>query len=1083
MINNHDRRNIFGHDLPYCSVCLAAHRDTPSHTPLRFALRAEDNERTPLGYDKDTPPATCWEHTPLGQQKKILHAVLKRLKEIIDSDPDTTVRPIKLLVGIEFNRLVSDSHKHIQKLRLHIPDALLVQVSLQNVEANSAVLSGATMYQCDLNGAAFQDGFFRKANIIDTDATAVDLHKTCFEGALIACSMFKRSMFERSDFSKSIVIATSFEKSNFGLSNLTRSKFCEVFNKDNVNDLLAAITRDEDTRIHLTNILYGNSLLRFSGIETTFEKSRFSSSDLSGVRFKHICMNDSDFNDADLSGITFDKCVLSNSTFRRAQVRRKSDDKSIFKNCQIQNCDFSGAALDDAEFSGEYSSTTSLMGSNFDTASLCHAKFIGSKDSMLDMRRVNLNNSNLECSQFSFVNLDGADMTGGISLNNVKFINPNSSVPQIGCFVGSLKGVNLQGADMDDAVFSCCDFSGALMQGISAINSKFIHSSLTGASLKGSDLRGIDLSHAKCIASNFEAAALTDNSLKATLDYCDFSGATLTDCFLKKLTFNGTVFNKTKMSGVDLSDTTFIPPASLISAEMSNADLTNAMLDNIEMTFANFSNANFDKASLQGCRADRSQFTAASMKGVNLQDAHIGGADFSVVVMTPSINAAGGTVITNLKNIDAVYTSFKYANLDDANLSGGNFINANFEATSLRGVNLNKATLNDAIFKNSSLDNAQLAECKAARSVFRGASMRGVNLQKAHVEGSDFDTTVLSPSQKNGETKRSDLSNIKATGGTYKASLLDDAILEDGDFTGASFYGADLRRANLRNAIFRSCDLGSATLTGASIVGAKMISCHADFCDLSSLRQDFRHIDKDYPPFYRYYLRDCPAPGQERYNCINKCKRVCMADSSFSDCNFNNSALEFVNFFGSNLTGSSFVCAELTASNFEYANLTNSILSIPGENTSKDSSWCKSLLRNSVLSNTHLDENNIINILKKNISLVYGDDYKAISDVWRGLKVNLMTLAMYDQASSSFIEEQIALLASEKYTRWYITIYCVIAISILFLMAPMCYLGINKISNISSGIFFKGYKYISFSAILISISADSLRLFFKNKNI
>ncbi len=109
-----------------------------------------------------------------------------------------------------------------------------------------------------------------------------------------------------------------------------------------------------------------------------------------------------------------------------------------------------------------------------------------------------------------------------------------------------------------------------------------------------------------------------------------------------------------------------------------------------------------------------------SLRGANMEGAHLEGADFSGRNLKDAV----------LKGADLRGSNFSGANLanvdlEGANAEGSNFSGANLKDTNLRGVNFKGANLTGVNFKNANLEGVDLTGAQIAGSNFKDANLRG----------------------------------------------------------------------------------------------------------------------------------------------------------------------------------------------------------------------------------------------------------------------------------------------------------------------------------------------------------------------
>jgi uncharacterized protein YjbI with pentapeptide repeats len=140
---------------------------------------------------------------------------------------------------------------------------------------------------------------------------------------------------------------------------------------------------------------------------------------------------------------------------------------------------------------------------------------------------------------------------------------------------GNLRGVELNGANLSEAVISETDLTDALLLNATLAGAQLIYADMTGLHMPGSDFRYAFLSRVRLEGAWLKGADLTGADLSETdLQYATLSNANLT--------------------GADLEG------ADLTHAFALDANLTDANLSGANLTGAKFSNATLDGANLTG---------------------------------------------------------------------------------------------------------------------------------------------------------------------------------------------------------------------------------------------------------------------------------------------------------------------------------------------------------------------------------------------------------------------------------------------------------------------------------------------------
>jgi uncharacterized protein YjbI with pentapeptide repeats len=141
------------------------------------------------------------------------------------------------------------------------------------------------------------------------------------------------------------------------------------------------------------------------------------------------------------------------------------------------------------------------------------------------------------------------------------------------------------------------------------------------------------------------------------------------------------------------------------------------------------------------------------------------------------------------------------------------------EILSRLGVDLSRATINDADLSGAELAEALLSEASLSGADLSGANLSGADLKGANLSGATMIKANLSGADLSGANLNgSDLSEANLSGANLNGAELNDAKLND-----AYLEEAFLSEANLRNADLSNADLSNADLSGSDLLGVKWL--------------------------------------------------------------------------------------------------------------------------------------------------------------------------------------------------------------------------------------------------------------------
>ena len=229
-------------------------------------------------------------------------------------------------------------------------------------------------------------------------------------------------------------------------------------------------------------------------------------------------------------------------------------------------------------------------------------------------------------------------------------------------------------------------------------------------------------------------------------------------------------------------------------ANLTNANLTHAILFNANLSAANLTDANL---------------TLALLDGVNLTDANLTDADLAFAILS-SANLAGANLTdANLTHADLINTVLYHADLTGANLFHADLANADLASANLTGADLTKADLTDV----------------TSGGIVGSPSDLPANWQitQGYLIGPEADLT-------NAVLTNADLASANLTGATLTGAVLTgvssggivgspSALPANWQMTQGYLIGpeANLTSANLSHANLTNATPTNATLTGANL--------------------------------------------------------------------------------------------------------------------------------------------------------------------------------------------------------------------------------------------------------------------------
>ncbi|CAG8449767.1 10086_t:CDS:2 [Scutellospora calospora] len=176
----------------------------------------------------------------------------------------------------------------------------------------------------------------------------------------------------------------------------------------------------------------------------------------------------------------------------------------------------------------------------------------------------------------------------------------------------------------------------------------------------------------------------------------------------------------------------------LTDSNISGADLSNGVFDNLQLARSKLNNVNFQNARLQNTNLQNSSLQNANFKGAdlssaNLQNAILHYADFQNAKL---LNA-------NLQSTSSQNANFEDANFSSANFQNAIFNNANFQNATFNSADFQNTILNNANFQNAKLINTNLQNSFSQNANFKGADLSFANFHNAIIQDAIFHNSCL----------------------------------------------------------------------------------------------------------------------------------------------------------------------------------------------------------------------------------------------------------------------------------------------------------------------------------------------------
>lgn len=232
-----------------------------------------------------------------------------------------------------------------------------------------------------------------------------------------------------------------------------------------------------------------------------------------------------------------------------------------------------------------------------------------------------------------------AIVTAGVALS------PRSAsaagLPPVDCEVGSRTDLRQQIA-LSDARTVLRSRPSLICQDLHDLD--LIQVDLSGMDLRRINLTGARLGQADLVGAHLEEANLAGADLtQADLTQADLTGADLTGADMGQATLVNSVLDRVRARGLDLTQ------ATMTGSSMRGADLSAASFGQVGLTQADLSEAVLDKADFTQAHIDESDFTSASLRDADLdvvsaRASVFGSADLTGAKSIGTLRSAGADV-------------------------------------------------------------------------------------------------------------------------------------------------------------------------------------------------------------------------------------------------------------------------------------------------------------------------------------------------------------------------------------------------------------------------------------------------------
>ncbi|MFP6640250.1 MAG: pentapeptide repeat-containing protein, partial [Myxococcota bacterium] len=424
----------------------------------------------------------------------------------------------------------------------------------------------------------------------------------------------------------------------------------------------------------------------------------FSEARLSGTRFGLATLEDTDFAfaqsicswggsvpdpncasfvGASLTGADFGWAHLDGAVFSQVNGDCVGDVCTLFPSAWLRGSDFSQASLDGANFNGASLGQANLAGASFEDAIFVLALLDGATAVCTEPPcGVDMDRANLELASLVDVDFDSASLVGS-RLTNATLTRATLTRAQLTSAdlnAALLSGIRLSGSDLSDAVLRAAE-GGCVAPPVGSGDTDPWCPEFAGASLIRADLSFAQINGAVMTTADLSEAVLVDALFDGLSDPCTVpseegegytcmivsppgagQGTDMTGLVSRSSDWAGVDLSGARLPGANLSSTLFsvvrtIEPEGAPSfeetyvANLSGADLTQAVLSQSDLTGVNLIGALLAQADLSGATlVDVVMDATTVLTGADFTTSALSGADLRGAVFDEAEFAEGASV-------------------------------------------------------------------------------------------------------------------------------------------------------------------------------------------------------------------------------------------------------------------------------------------------------------------------------------------------------------------------------------------------------------------------------------------------------
>ncbi|MEC8025671.1 MAG: pentapeptide repeat-containing protein, partial [Myxococcota bacterium] len=668
---------------------------------------------------------------------------------------------------------------------------------------------------------------------------------------------------------------------------------------------------------------------------------------LTGTSFDSAVLNSASFMYSDLTGVDFTDASVINTNWKSAicpsglaseQNGRTCcgalNEVSVAYGCgeSYVGDDLSGASFtgEDLTFANFFNATfdspdftnTDLTGATFVGADLSGASFVDATLIGADFFTATLNNANFTGIDLTGATFEGADLTGadfsGADLTNTNFTGADLTG-------ADFSGANLTNTNFTDADLSCVgDVAGVCFTCVGDVSdplcpkgANFSGANLTGTNLTGANLRDVSSGGITGTPAALPADWTLVNGYlmgpRANLADANLSNADLQDVNLQSANLTGAHLTEANLTGADLAGAYLMESdctnadftnASLVAALFKDADLTNALLINISANTVDFGNTNLSGADLTGADLLGAAFFGADLTGTDLSGATLTHVMSANNTGTPLALPTDYFMVSGYIIGPEVWLEGEL--LSGLDLSGANLEDANFYGSSLNDADLSATNLSNADLSFTLLWSVNLSDAGLAGAYLYGAALDNADLSGANLTDADLSNAVLTNVTSGGITGTP---SALPTGWTLTHGYL---VGPGANLSGADLSYTDLQNVNLTGAVLQGANLTGADLTDADLTGVTS----------GNITGTPTALPTDWILINGYLIG--PGANVSGVNLSGKdLSGTNLTGTDLTNADLTGTAFTAATLSNSNLTGANLTDADLTSANLTGAALTN----------------------------------------------------------------------------------------------------------------------------------------------------------------